>query len=276
LFEDKSITDQLSLNSIIRHNEFLLPIGLFLVGLLAGSFLNACIYRIPRRISLIAPYRSFCPQCRHTLAWWQNIPLISYAILKGRCNYCRNKISYQYPFVELLTGVLTVLWFKEFGISVHFFFYLPLLYALIAISIIDIQHRVIPNPILVFLVISGISLNVLLKVIPWQDVLWGVLAAGMVMFAIQSIGYLLFRKESLGMGDVKLAAVIGSFIGWQLFLGTLFLASLIALITVLMLKLFKRDLTMQKIPFAPFLSAGALAALLWGMNIWNWYVSRIL
>lgn len=248
---------------------------LFFIGLIAGSFLNACIYRIPRKISLITRYRSFCPQCEHALAWWQNIPLLSFAILKGRCYYCRNKISYQYPLVEFFTGVLTVLWFKEFGISDQFFFYLPLLYALIAISIIDIQHRVVPNIILSYLIISGILLNVLLQVMPWREVLLGVLAAGMVMFAIQFIGYLLFRKESLGIGDVKLAAVIGFFIGWQLFLGTLFLASLIALITVLMLKLFRRDLNTQKIPFAPFLSAGALAALLWGMSIWNWYMSWI-
>ena len=136
-----------------------------ILGLIFGSFLNVCIYRIPIKISIITP-RSFCPHCKEQITWWQNIPLLSFIILRGKCHYCHRKISWRYPLVELLTGIISMILFLEFGLTHILIFYLLLFYTLIAISFIDISHQVIPNKILLFLIISGILQNLALKIIP--------------------------------------------------------------------------------------------------------------
>ena len=136
-----------------------------ILGLILGSFLNTCIYRIPHKISIVTP-RSFCPHCKEQIAWWQNIPLVSFIRLRGKCYYCREKISWHYPLVELLAGIIGVILYLQFGLSYTLLFYLLFFYTLIVLSFIDISHQVIPNKILLFSIISGILLNLAFKIIP--------------------------------------------------------------------------------------------------------------
>ncbi len=247
----------------------------FIVGLLFGSFLTACIYRIPRHISLLNPRRSFCPECRHPISWRRNIPLLSFILLKGKCYYCSEKISYLYPVVELSTGIITVLLYYHFGLTKALLIYLILFYGLLAISVIDLQHRMIPNKILGIILASGIVLNLILQVIPWQQTVVGFVVSGLLVLLIRVIGQQMLKKESMGMGDVKLAAVIGFFIGWKLFLAALFIGSGSALLFILAMKWIDSQFHEQQIPFAPFLSLGAFISLLWGSNLWQWHLTIV-
>ena len=245
------------------------------VGLILGSFLNACIYRIPRKISIVTP-RSFCPHCKEQIAWWQNIPLLSFILLRGRCYYCREKISWRYPLVELLTGIISVILYLQFSLSYTLLFYLLFFYTLIVLSFIDISHRVIPNKILLFLIISGILLNFVLKINPWPQALAGALIAVVIIYLIRILGQLVFKKESMGMGDVKLAVVCGYFIGWQNFLLTLFFASLAALLVYVIRHIFSKGKISQKISFAPYLGLGCLISVLFGQHLLDLYRSYIM
>ncbi|MCB0258430.1 MAG: prepilin peptidase [Calditrichaeota bacterium] len=241
----------------------LLELSIFAGGLIIGSFLNVCIYRIPRQISLLNPRRSICPQCRAVISWWQNIPLISFALLKGRCYHCNQPVSYLYPAIELLSGLLALLFFWRFGLSGTFWFYLLLAFGLVVISVIDFQFKLIPNPVLAFLMISAILLNVWLKLIPWEKALWGAALSFMLLLLIRSGGQYILQKESMGMGDVKLAALLGFYLGWQHFLLALFIAACCALIVIAVIKIVFRKSYTEQIPFGPYLSLGALGVLYW-------------
>jgi leader peptidase (prepilin peptidase)/N-methyltransferase len=232
----------------------------FLIGIIVGSFLNSCIYRIPRKISLVQP-RSYCPKCREQILWWQNIPLLSYLFLKGRCYNCSSKISLQYPFIELTTGILTVFTLYHFGITEKAIFYLIFFYCLVIISVIDIFHKKIPNRVLLFLIVFGIIFNSAFEIISWKKALSGGIFAGFILILTRIIGQYILKKESLGMGDIKLAAILGFFIGLELFLVTLFISSLSAAVISLLLTLFYHIKISQKIPFAPFLCLGSILSL---------------
>lgn len=232
----------------------------FLIGIIVGSFLNSCIYRIPRKISLIKS-RSYCPKCREQIIWWQNIPLVSYLFLKGRCYNCGSKISLQYPLVELSTGILTVFTVYHFGLTEKTIFYLIFFYCLLIISVIDIYHKKIPNQILLFLIVFGIIFNSAFEIISWKKALSGGIFAGLILILTRIIGYYILKKESLGMGDVKLGTILGFFTGLKLFLITLFIGSLSAVLLSLLLTLFYHIRISQKIPFAPFLCLGSILSL---------------
>ena len=256
-------------------DHFLSIIFLFVVALVFGSFLNACTYRIPRKISIVTP-RSFCPHCKEQIVWWQNIPVLSFVLLRGKCYYCREKISWSYPLVELLTGIISVILYLQFGLSYILLFYLLFFYAFMVISFVDISHQVIPNKILLFLIISGILLNLTFKIIPWPQALSGALVAGVIIYLIRILGQLVFKKESMGMGDVKLAVVCGYFIGWQNFLLALFFASLAALLVYVIRHIFSTGKISQKISFAPYLGLGCLISVLFGAHLLNLYLSYIM
>jgi leader peptidase (prepilin peptidase)/N-methyltransferase len=243
-------------------SSLLFLILLFTGGIILGSFLNACIYRIPRGISLLFP-GSFCTCCRHPLGWWQNIPLISYLILRGRCYYCGHRISRRYPLVEMLSGLTMVMLFLKFGLSVQLFYFIFLLYPLILLSFIDIEHRFIPNALVIFLLLSGIFLNYLFLIIPWREACFGALLSGLLLFLIKLVSDGMMKRESMGMGDVKLCTCIGFFLGWQALIFVMFGASLLAIMHNILLSIVSREPLIQRIPLVPYLTSACFFYLIY-------------
>lgn len=234
---------------------------LCLIGLAVGSFLNVCIYRIPRKISIVYQ-RSFCPWCHHQLSCWENIPLISFILLKRRCFHCQQLIPWQYPIIEIVTLLSTILLLFKFDFSQHLLFHLIFIYGSIVISAIDYQFHFIPNKILIFLIIAGFTANIFFQAISWIDAITGLIFSSSIMLMIRILGNCLLLKESMGMGDVKFAAVLGFYTGWQHFLWALFFGSLFALMINLISSNLKYEVIQSKIPFAPYLSIGALMSIM--------------
>ncbi len=243
---------------------------LFVFGAIIGSFLNVCIFRIPRNISLIRP-GSFCPNCGSHIPIYYNIPVVSYVALKGRCHYCYQPIPLRYFIVEVLTGLLTVATYWKFGLTPAFFFYVVLIYFLIVISFIDLATQLIYNKLLVYLMGFGVIFNLLYGVRPWQDALIGFLAGGVAMFSFAVLGRMLFHKESMGMGDVKFAAVLGFFLGWKMVLLALFFGYLYAMLAFLFLAISGKARMQDYLPMAPFFTFGSLTFVYWGPKILQWY-----
>ncbi|MBR4682923.1 MAG: prepilin peptidase [Elusimicrobiaceae bacterium] len=239
--------------------------GLF--GLIFGSFLNVCIYRIPREKSLVWP-PSTCPKCNARIRWYDNIPVFSYLCLLGKCRHCKAPISIQYPLIELLTAVLTVLFVWRLGLSPWMFVVVAAVYALIALSVIDLEFMIIPDRFSLGLIVWGLLfawLNPNFEGVWWQKELYALLGAGVGLFgvlAIALIGTWIFKKEAMGGGDVKLMGGIGALLGWQGVITTIVFASFFGLVYSLGLMIFKGKKGGDVIPFGPFLSLGAL------INLW--------
>ncbi|WP_457679170.1 prepilin peptidase [Thermovibrio sp.] len=242
----------------------------FVIGLVIGSFLNVCIYRIPKRESVIYP-PSHCPNCNAKIKWHDNIPVISYLILRGKCRECGEKISPIYPIVELLTGTLSALTVCKFGVSFDSFYYLIFIYYLIVVSAIDIKTMEVPVKLSYFTLVSGILLSFLTKTNSFKEAVFGAsFGAGVILFIIET--YFVFTgKEGMGYGDANIMAVVGAFLGWKKVLLTLFVASIVGAIYGL-ITLKKRE---AQIPFGPFLAAGALVSLFIGDGIINWYLGGL-
>jgi leader peptidase (prepilin peptidase)/N-methyltransferase len=240
-----------------------------LLGLCVGSFLNVVIYRLPLGQSLVSP-PSRCRKCGYSLQWYDNIPVISWLFLRGRCRKCGVSVSMQYPIVELITGLLCVLivWMTPPGPLLAS--RLLLVCILIALFGIDLEHQILPNVI----TLPGIVAGVLLSLIAppgWKDSLLGVLLGGGVLYAIAGGYYLWRREEGLGMGDVKMLAMIGAFLGWQAVLVTLVLSSFSGALIGMVLIAAQRGGMKLALPFGTFLAVGALAAMLVGEPIVTWY-----
>lgn len=235
-------------------------------GLVVGSFLNVCIYRIPRKISIIKP-SSFCPECGNTIKPWHNIPLISYILLKGRCAYCKKHISLKYPLVEALNGFFYLLAYLYFGLSLTLPFILLFISALIIISFIDLDFEIIPDVISIPLILTGLVLSILPHnsagvVMNVKESLIGIAAGGGSLLLVSIIS-----RGGMGGGDVKLNAAVGAFLGWKSALLTIFIGSLIgSIVGIVILK----KTGNRKIPFGPFLSSGALICLFWAERILSW------
>jgi leader peptidase (prepilin peptidase)/N-methyltransferase len=238
-----------------------------ILGLLFGSFFNVCIYRIPRNESIVFP-GSHCPHCDRDIKPWDNIPVLSYLILRGKCRFCKAGISWRYPLVESLTAALFLYTVHRFSISWDTLVYSIFVSALIVISFIDIDYRIIPDVISLPGIILGFLAAVFLLPLQWHDSLLGILIGGGVILAVGYLGELVFKKEAMGGGDVKLLAMIGAFVGWKLALLTIFFGSLAGAVIGLVMKLFTGD---EYIPFGPFLALGALAALCFGERFLHWY-----
>jgi leader peptidase (prepilin peptidase) / N-methyltransferase len=244
---------------------------LVLLGLILGSFYNVCIYRLPREESIAWP-GSRCPHCQHSLSVLDNLPLVSFLLLKGSCRYCQTPISYQYPLVEALTGFATVLIGWKFGLSWAFLQALFLVSALLIVSFIDLSHQIIPD----WISYPGIGVGLIFSWLTGSPGLWssliGVLTGGGVLWLL-AVGYqLLAKKEGMGGGDIKLLAMIGAFLGWPGVLVTLLLGSFLGTIAGLVLILiWKKDRT-YAVPFGPFLSLGAVIHLFFGPTLLNWYL----
>jgi len=235
--------------------------GIF--GLIFGSFLNVCIYRIPQGKSIVWP-RSFCPKCGKTIAWYDNIPVLSYLFLRGKGRCCKEPISWQYPLVEILTAALTVLFVWRYGVSVWTGVLLVVIYSLIISSVIDLQLMIIPDRFSIGLIVFGLAVSFInpnFEGSAWQHFLQSLLGAGVGFFgtlAVALIGWWMFKKEAMGGGDVKLMGGIGALVGWQGVITTTIFASAIGLIYSVFLMIFKGKKGGDAIPFGPFLSIGAL------------------
>ena len=239
------------------------------VGACIGSFLNVVIYRLPLGQSIVSP-PSRCPKCGYRLHWYDNLPIIGWVLLGGRCRQCKNPISIQYPIVELTTALLFVIvvWLTPPG---------PLLVSrlllvciLIALFGIDLEHQILPNSI----TLPGIVAGVLLSLIAppgWRDALLGVVLGAGVLYAIAGAYYLWRREEGLGMGDVKMLAMIGAFLGWKAVLVTMVLSSFSGAAIGLALIAAQRGGMKLALPFGTFLAIGALVAMFVGQPLIDWY-----
>jgi leader peptidase (prepilin peptidase) / N-methyltransferase len=243
---------------------------LVLVGLAVGSFLNVCVHRLPRAQSLTSP-PSRCPQCDYRLRWFDNIPVVSYAILGGRCRKCGARISIRYPIVELVTMVLFVLHGAVFGWTALLVPRLVFACAMVVLFAIDLEHQLLPNAITLPGIIVGLIASTVLPpgII---DALIGVLIGGGVLWLIGEAYFRYSGHEGMGGGDVKMLAMIGAFLGWKLVLVTLVLSSVLGSIIGLIVIAARKGGMKYALPYGTFLALGALVASLAGEAIVNWYV----
>ena len=240
----------------------------FALGSCIGSFLNVCIVRMPREQSIVSP-GSHCPQCTRPIAWYDNIPLVSFVWLRGACRHCRRPIAWRYPLVEALTGVAAVAVFLRFGLSAVGVMYLAFVCALIVSSFIDLEFQIIPDEISLGGLAVGLVVSVLvpqlhgtdLRLLAFGRAVLGMFVGGGLLYLTGMLGDFVFRKESMGGGDIKLLAMAGSILGWKLVALTFFTAPILALIPGVMVLLFKRS---HVIPYGPFLSLGLILALFLG------------
>jgi len=241
----------------------LFSIFVFVIGAAIGSFLNVCIYRIPAEESIVRP-ASRCPSCGHPIRFYDNIPIFSFLLLRAKCRDCGAKISWRYPLIEGITGLMAYLLFLKFGISLNFLVYFIFTAVLIVITFIDIDHQIIPDGIS----LPGIPLFFLAAVfvigLPWLEALIGLLAGGGVLLAI-ALGYeLLTKREGMGGGDIKLLAMIGGFFGWKSLIFVLLFSSLSGAVIGIAAMIIKKQDTKYAVPFGPFLSLAAVAYIFWG------------
>jgi len=260
----------------------------FLAGLLIGSFLNVCVFRLPRDLSVVAP-RSFCPGCETMIAWYDNIPLLSYVILGGKCRHCKERIPVRYPIVELATGLAFAVIVAGLGLSLAALKYAVFSAILIGLIASDFEERILPDEFtlgglgvgLVFAAFVPLEIGLARVLLPmsvgerWasvgESVLGAVIAGGsiwFVAFAYEKIRH----REGLGFGDVKMIAMIGAFLGLRLALLTMIIASLFGAILGLIYILLKgKDASTYELPFGSFLGMAALAVALVGQVLLVWY-----
>ncbi|MCH5252319.1 MAG: prepilin peptidase [Lachnospiraceae bacterium] len=251
---------------------FILYIIVFLYGIIVGSFLNVCIYRIPKEESIVT-VGSHCMACGHRLKWWDLFPVFSWLFLKGRCRYCKAKISVQYPLVELANAVLYLIIFAVNGWNIESVLWCIATSALLVLSIIDYRTMMIPTGI--DLVILGVGiLHLILNLNNWHYYVIGFFFASLFLLLCSLLFRLLRNKNGLGMGDVELMACAGLCIGW----GHALLAVVIGSVLGSIIQGIKLAVTKegQKFAFGPYLSLGVWIAMLWGTEIYDWYVGLVL
>lgn len=242
-----------------------LYIVIFLYGIVIGSFLNVCIYRLPKKENIVK-VRSHCMSCGYQLKWYDLIPLFSYLFLRGRCRKCGEKISIQYPLIEVLNGVLYLFIFAEYGLSIETLLYCLLFSALITLSVIDFRTFEIPLGINIFILALGL-IRIVTDYTNWPQYVIGLFLVSTFLFII----YLVTHGRGIGGGDVKLMAACGLLLGWQLIL-TGFVAGCIIGSVVHLLRM-KISGEGHVLAMGPYLSAGVMLAVLWGEQFLVWYRS---
>jgi leader peptidase (prepilin peptidase)/N-methyltransferase len=251
---------------------YIIVLIVLIFGMCIGSFLNVCIYRLPSSKSIMDPPRSICPKCESLIKCYDNIPVISYLLLTGKCRNCKTPISFRYPIVELISGLFAVCIFLTFGLTLPGLIYYFFISTLIVITFIDIDHRIIPDVI----TLPGIPVFCLstfaIHEISFKDSLLGLLAGGGSLYIVGLAYYLLKKKEGMGGGDIKLLAMIGALLGWKGVLFTIFVSSALGTIVGFILILSrKKDMTLA-IPFGPFLSIAAISYIFFGEQLIFWYL----
>ncbi len=247
-----------------------LTVLVFVYGAIIGSFLNVCIARLPESRSIVRP-PSHCPKCQSAIAWYDNVPILSYLWLVGRCRTCRVRISPLYPAVEILTGALAVALFLRLGPTLAFAGYFAFAAALVVITFIDLDHQIIPDVISLPGIALGLAFSLVSPLVGPRDAILGVLAGGGTLLAVAWTYQKLRGVEGMGGGDIELLAMIGAFLGWQSIFVTLFVGSVIGSIIGVAVMLYEGSDTKLAIPFGPFLAGGALVALFFGDRILAFY-----
>jgi leader peptidase (prepilin peptidase)/N-methyltransferase len=248
----------------------LLSVISIIFGAIVGSFLNVCIVRLPKEESIIVP-GSHCPHCNSPIKFYDNIPLISYFLLRGKCRKCKSKISVQYPLVEGITAISSFSIFLRYGVSLSYLFYFFFVAALIVITVIDLFHQIIPDVISIPGIGVGLLSALILPHIKFLNSIFGMLLGGGSLFVVAMVYQWLFKREGMGGGDVKLLAMIGAFLGWEAVIITIISSSLIGSITGIIMIVFKGKNFKYAIPFGPFLSLGAVITLFYKSEILFWY-----
>jgi len=242
-----------------------------LFGMLVGSFLNVCICRLPKNESIVSP-PSHCPLCSYQIRWFDNIPLVSYLLLRGRCRGCGASISLQYPLVELLNGLLTLLLFLRFGPTLAFATLFLLCSALVVITFIDIEHQIIPDEISLSGIVVGFVLSFFIRGHSWQNSLCGILLGGGSLLLV-AYGYQrLTGKDGMGGGDIKLLAMMGAFLGWKAVPFIILASSLAGSIIGISIMLLQKKDSKLAIPFGPYLAFGAVLYIFYGRVLIRWYL----
>ncbi|MDD3726483.1 MAG: prepilin peptidase [Candidatus Ratteibacteria bacterium] len=254
---------------------------IFILGLIFGSFANVVIYRLPKGKSIVSP-GSQCPSCGKNILWYDNIPLLSYILLRGRCRFCKASISYRYFVVELITGLLFLALYLKFGLTIDLSIYALFILCLLIMGFIDIDTYLISD----IIVLPGIAIGFILSVIfpqmhyemtrvgsLWYSFTGIMIGAGILIF-LAMVGKLLFRKEAMGGGDIKLLAMIGAFLGWKCVFITIFFASLLGTVISLTLIGLKKKKMEDYVPFGPYLGLGAVVSLFYkGMTFLGFFIN---
>ena len=285
------------MTELFNHYGWLLPAVLLVLGLMVGSFLNVVIYRLPlmmesrwRRdccellevaqekteapLNLATP-NSHCPHCKAAIKPWQNIPVVSYLLLGGKCGNCGTSISVRYPVIELVTGLMTLALGFYFEASAALLGVMLLTWALIALTMIDVDHQLLPDDITLPLMWLGLLFNVGNTYVSLQDAVIGAMAGYLILWSIYWLFKLLTGKEGMGYGDFKLLAALGAWLGWQALPVIILLSSLVGAICGIALMVIKRRGKEIPIPFGPYLAMAGWIALLWGDSIIAAYLGSI-
>lgn len=278
---------------------FLIFIVVF--SLCIGSFLNVVIYRLPMmmhnnwylecrefladevknvpakeitELTLSKP-DSTCPKCQHKIRFYENIPVISWLFLRGKCGQCKNAISIRYPLVETATALLSLVVAIEYGVTIETLLLLILTWGLVCLTLIDFDHMLLPDQIVMPLLWLGLLVNINGMFVPVDDAVIGAAVGYMSLFSVFWLFKLLTGKEGMGYGDFKLFALFGAWLGWQLLPILILMASVVGAIVGISLMLFKNHTREQAIPFGPYLAIAGWITILWGEGIWSWYIIQI-
>jgi len=257
----------------------------FIFGSIIGSFLNVCIVRMPYEKSVVTP-RSHCVHCKKTIPWYDNIPFVSYLLLKGRCRFCGTAISFRYFLVELVTGLSFVGMYSYYKLDPILWPYLVMICGFIVATFVDFEHRIIPDEISVGGMFAGLLFSLLIPKLHHIDPMYtqgiaahfqsfgwsvvGVLVGGGSIYLMGLLGDVIFKKESMGGGDVKLMAMVGAFLGWKYALLTFFIAPFFGAVYGIVEKIRTKD---SAIAYGPFLVVGALITMFWGDRIVDWIIN---
>ncbi len=247
-----------------------------LTGLCIGSFLNVVIYRVPRDKKFWAG-RSACPNCDNQLKWYHNVPVLSWLFLRGKCGFCGERISFRYPLVELINVAAYLYFLWELGLTFEFGVFAFLSSALLVIFYIDLDFQIIPDMITIPGAVLGLAVSFLPGGIGIVPSLIGFLVGGGSLFLVAELGERLFKKEAMGGGDIKMAAMLGAFLGWQKVLFVFLSSAVIGLVVSIVVMIFSAKLRESRmIPFGPFIALAAMLAIIWGDQLIALYVDNFL
>lgn len=270
-------------------------------SLMVGSFLNVVIYRLPKmmeytwyqecreylsdevppkptrdlKLITLSKPNSACPHCGKAIKFYENIPVISWLVLKGKCSNCKTPISKRYPIIETVTAILGFVVASHYGVTWVAFWVLLLTFALIALTMIDLDHMLLPDQITLPFLWLGLLINLNGVIVPLEEALIGAVAGYMSLFSIFWLFKLLTGKDGMGHGDFKLVALFGAWMGWQLLPLLILMASFMGAVVGVSLMMFKNHQRDQAIPFGPYLAVAGWICLLWGNGIWSWYLSQL-
>ncbi|MBD3609888.1 MAG: prepilin peptidase [Gammaproteobacteria bacterium] len=267
---------------------------LILVGLIFGSFLNVVIYRLPIMLkhewtsqckqyleiddsaAKVSPYnlltpRSQCPHCHHLIPAWQNIPVISYLLLGGKCRQCQQRIGFRYPLIEILTAGLTVVLYFQFGAGWQMFSAIIFIYFLIILTAIDIDTQLLPDQLTLLLLWIGLLVNTQMLFVPLQEAVLGAILGYLSLWSIYHLYRLATKKEGFGYGDFKLLAALGAWVGWTMLPVIILLSSITGVIAGILMILSRRHSYTNPLPFGPYLAIAGGITILWGNDILDFY-----